>query len=154
MSLTKQGYQKLIALSQNVCQELGLEHIETSLKKQDGQQKIVLVLDKPGGIMIDDCVKVSKRLSELLDLEDIIPFEYHLEVSSAGIFRELKGQKDFERFMGHQVLISLKNPFQGKKRWIGFLKGFEDPMILVEQADEVFKFNQNQVKKIRLHPDL
>jgi len=96
-----------------------------------------LFLEKEGGITLDDCSAVSRELSDILDVEDFLPENYTLEVSSPGICRPLKKVADYQRFLGHLVKIRTFEAFAdaaGNKRktFLGKLAGIEDGVVNIE----------------------
>ena len=107
-------------------------------------------IDKEGGIDIEDCQGLSERLEEVLDREDFIPDAYILEVSSPGIDRVLKKQRDFEREHGKAVDVTLYAPFEGKKQWTGVLAGCDGETLTL---DDGMRIPMEQVSQIRLHID-
>ena len=153
MRLSKKKYQKLIELSQAVVAEFGLEFCEVLLKTEDQINKLVIVIDKPEGIIIDDLARVSKRLSFLLDEEDLITFEYTLEVSSPGIFRELKNEDDLIRFTGKRVKIILKSPQKGQKNITGILQSYQNNILNVMVQEDEVVVRWDQINKINLQPE-
>ena len=82
-----------------------------------------MFIDKPGGVGLDDCERLSTKLSALLDEQDPIRQSYYLEVSSPGLDRPLKHDSDFNRFQGKQVTVHTYAPVRGKRRLTGILKG-------------------------------
>lgn len=110
-------------------------------------------LDKPGGIDLDDCQAVSEKLSLVLDEKDPIAENYLLEVSSPGLDRVLKKEKDFIRYNGRDVDVSLFKPFHGSKQHTGALRGYTDTTIDVQVGDEILTFERSAVAQIRLHLD-
>ncbi|MBO5197057.1 MAG: ribosome maturation factor RimP, partial [Lachnospiraceae bacterium] len=93
-------------------------------------------IDKEGGITVDDCEKVSRRLSDLLDEVDFIPDSYILEVSSPGLGRQLKKDKDFARSIGEEIEIKLYKAVNKRKELTGILIGYDKDTITIEQEDE------------------
>ena len=89
-----------------------------------------LFIDKPGGIRVEDCTRVSRALNPEFDVEDPIPGRYRLEVSSPGIDRPVERPADFQRFRGFQVKVRML-PDTGRKRYVGELQGLEDDHVLV-----------------------
>lgn len=110
-------------------------------------------LDKPGGIDLDDCQMVSMKLSQELDEKDPISENYMLEVSSPGLDRALKKDKDFIRYNGRDVDIQLFKPIDGSKQYTGQLKGFSEEAIEVLIDDKVVSFARSTIAQIRLHLD-
>ncbi|SHK39790.1 ribosome maturation factor RimP [Thermocrinis minervae] len=96
-----------------------------------------IIVDKEGGITVGECEEISKRVSALLDVEDLIPFSYFLEVSSPGLTRELKKPEHFEFFTGRKVRIILREPVQGKRELVGVIKGVEEGIVKVEVEGQV-----------------
>jgi ribosome maturation factor RimP len=88
------------------CSEVGVELVECDLFQAGNRKILRIFIDRPTGVSIDDCAKVSRSLGALLDLEDLIPTAYNIEVSSPGLDRPLKTTRDFERNIGHLVRIT------------------------------------------------
>ncbi|MBQ7477481.1 MAG: ribosome maturation factor RimP [Selenomonadaceae bacterium] len=107
-------------------------------------------IDREGGIEIDDCQNLSERLEEELDKRDIIPESYILEVSSPGLDRVLKKDRDFQREMGKTVDVSLYAPMDGKKILVGILTAYGDGKITLDESQEV---SMDKVSQVRLHID-
>jgi ribosome maturation factor RimP len=110
-----------------------------------------------GGVTLDDCQKVSEYASGLLDVEDPLPGAYSLEVSSPGLDRPLKRPADYERFAGHEVNITLKLPFKGRKNYRGRLTAADEGWRLAlggEQAEQALDFRIEEVREARLVPVL
>ena len=110
-------------------------------------------LDKPGGVDLDDCQMVSEKLSAILDEKDPIAENYLLEVSSPGLDRVLKKDKEFIRYNGLDVDIQLFKPINGNKQYTGVLQGFTDTMIEFSINGESVTFERTAIAQIRLHLD-
>lgn len=112
-------------------------------------------LDKEGGIDLDDCQDISRRLEEILDEKDIVKGSYILEVSSPGLDRELKRPKDFAREQGKMVDVSLYAPLEtadgkkGDKLLVGELKGYDGENITIDEQ----VIPMEKISKVRLHID-
>ncbi len=109
-----------------------------------------LILDKEGGITLDDCTRISRIVSDLLDVHDPVPGSYNLEVSSPGINRPLVKERDYKRFSGEKVFVQTQEPIEGRKRFKGLLKGIEDSMIQMEVDGKPFIIPLDLIKKARL----
>lgn len=110
-------------------------------------------IDADAGISVEDCARVSRQISSLLDVEDPIPGEYILEVSSPGMDRRLFTKAQFEEFAGVPVRISLRGPYEGKKRYTGLLAGLDgDDVILRTDGEEEFLFPLEQVERANVIP--
>ena len=110
-------------------------------------------LDKPGGVDLDDCQMVSEKLSAVLDEKDPIAENYLLEVSSPGLDRVLKKDKDFIRYNDRDVDIQLFKPINGSKQYTGVLQGFSDTTIEFLINGESETFERTAIAQIRLHLD-
>ena len=109
-----------------------------------------LFLDKTGGITLDDCAYFSDRVGAMLDVGDKIPQSYVLEVSSPGLDRVIKKDKDFERFAGKPVKLCLKLPENGQRRFSGVLKGLNGGKVEVQVADDLKAFARETIDELRL----
>jgi ribosome maturation factor RimP len=119
----------------------------------DGAHTILRVyIDLPGGVTVDDCETVSRQVSALLDVEDPIPGEYTLEVSSPGLDRPLVKREDFERYAGEEVKIRMAQQVMGRRNFTGRLQGIEGNLVLVEVDNEIYELDLEQIEKARLVP--
>jgi ribosome maturation factor RimP len=89
-------------------------------------------MDRPGGVTLDDCARVSREIGVLIDVKDLIPERYVLEVSSPGLNRRLKKEKDFVWAMGKKVKVRMKSPMEGRRNFTGRLSGMKEGTIVVE----------------------
>lgn len=108
-------------------------------------------LDKPDGIELEDCQWVSEKLAEKLDEMDPIPDSYYLEVSSPGLDRELRKDRDFVRYQGEKVELHTYAPFNGAKDFVGILRGLREKIITLEIDGKPCEFPQDKVAKVRLY---
>lgn len=134
-------------------ENLGYDLVDLEFRKEGQRWVLRVFIDHLEGIGLDDCEKVSRVLSSELDENDPISHKYILEVSSPGLDRPLKREKDFERFKGHQVKIKTYTPFEGKKTIKGSLVGLEDSNIVVVSEGEEKKIPRSQVSIVRLIPE-
>ena len=111
------------------------ELVDIEYKKEGANWFLRLYIDKPGGITLDDCQKVSEQLGNLLDKEDLVKGNYFLEISSPGLDRPLKTDRDFARFEGKLVEIRLYEALDGNKVLEGELIGLEDNVIKLNVVD-------------------
>ena len=118
--------------------------------KEAGTWYLRLYIDKEGGVSINDCEAVSRRIDPILDEKDPIPSSYTFEVSSAGAERALKRPSDFERFMGSTVEVKLYKPRGGSKEFIGVLKDYNDGDVTVNVGGEDKIFEKAEVANVRL----
>src|ERR1700742_3631001 len=114
--------ERLIVLIEPVLGRLGYELVELEYAAGRSSAVVRLFIDRPEGISIEDCEKVSREVAALLDVEDPIPTAYTLEVSSPGFDRVLRTPAHFERFVGERIFVELQAPRAGRKRYTGILK--------------------------------
>lgn len=111
------------------------ELVDVEYVKEAGNWYLRIYIDKEGGITVDDCEVVSRALGDLLDKKDFIDEAYILEVSSPGLGRPLKKDKDFERSLGKEVEIKTYAPIQKQKEFVGILKAYDKESITLEFDD-------------------
>lgn len=134
-----------------IIEENGFELVDVEYVKEGGSWYLRAYIDKPGGITVDDCEKVSRRLSDLLDEKDYIDEAYILEVSSPGLGRPLKKDKDFERSIGEEVEIRTFRPIHHQKEFTGILKAYDKEKVIIEMEEqEQMEFERSQIALIRL----
>ncbi len=112
-----------------------------------------IYIDRPEGVTLDDCQKVSQQLSAVLDVEDPIPGAYTLEVSSPGLDRPLRKPADFRQRTGQRVRIELLLPLNGRRRFTGTLRGVETDELLIEVDATLVRLPFAQIGKARLVPE-
>ena len=130
----------------------GFELVRVSVMKAPGRGVTVQVLaERPGGgMLVDDCARLSRMLSERLDAIDPIHGAYMLEVSSPGIDRPLVRRGDFERFAGQEVRLETTEPVAGRRRFKGRLLGLSGEDVLVDVEGERMAFALNSIVKAKL----
>ncbi|MDT8447665.1 MAG: ribosome maturation factor RimP [bacterium] len=156
MSLTELQYEQLETLILPLLEAKGFDLVDMELGSQGKTQIFSLLVDKPGGILIDDCAEISRMISPLLDVEDPFPFEYQLEVGSPGLFRVLKKDKDLLRHQQERVKVKLITPIEGNNQLIGRLEGFDDRQVSItlESDQRTLNLERENIKKLSLEPKL
>jgi ribosome maturation factor RimP len=102
------------------------------------------------GITHDDCIRASRQLSAVLDTADPIEETYSLEVSSPGVRRPLRKKKDFERFSGRRVRVTMRQPIEGQKNFVGEISAVEELRVMVRVDDRVVPLPLEEIAKARL----
>ena len=143
--------EKVSLLAERLAEELAVELVDVELVKEGSQWFLRIYIDKEGGMDLDTCEIFSRRLGEILDEDDPISQAYRLEVSSPGIERVLKKEKDFVRFSGQKVKINLFEAIDGKKQLIGLLMGIQDGKVKVEADEKVYELALAQISKANLY---
>lgn len=154
MSKRETYEQKTGELLLPIIDEFRFELVDVEYVKEGCNWYLRAYIDKPGGITVDDCEAVSRRLSDLLDEEDFIDDAYILEVSSPGLGRPLKKDKDFARSIGEEVDIRTFRPVDHEKEFTGVLKDFDKNRLVIELEDhEIMEFARDNIALVRLSFD-
>lgn len=136
---------------QPIMEENGFELVDVEYVKEAGNWYLRAYIDKEGGITVDDCEVVSRKLGDWLDKKDFIEDSYILEVSSPGLGRPLKKEKDFERNIGKDVEIRLYKPLNKQKEFTGSLKAYDKKTVTITQEDGTdLILNRPEIALIRL----
>lgn len=134
-----------------IIEEHNFELVDVEYVKEGGIWYLRAYIDKEGGFTVDDCELVSRRLSDLLDVEDFIPDSYILEVSSPGLGRQLKKEKDFARSLGEEVDVKLYKAINKQKEFTGFLVDYDEEKLVLEFEDEsTMEFSRADIAMVRL----
>ena len=135
------------------------ELVDVEYVKEGANWYLRAYIDKEGGITVDDCEIISRELSDLLDEEDFIPDAYILEVSSPGLGRQLKKEKDFKRSLGEEVEVKLYKGMEilnekGKKvkvkEFFGYLQEYDEESVTLDLGEEKLKIERKDIAIIRL----
>ena len=141
-------------LTQEVVSELGYELVDIELTGNRRQQLIRVYIEKPGGILLADCVAVSRELGKRLDEKDVIEKSYRLEISSPGIERPLRKIQDYERYVGYRVRIRLKGGLKGKRKIVGKLDEVAENIVrIISNNGEKISFSLADIAKANLDVD-
>jgi ribosome maturation factor RimP len=144
--------ERLISLLEPEINHLGFEMIE--LEMINGKPSTLRVyIDQENGINVEDCASVSRHIGLILEVEDPIPGEFTLEVSSPGAERPLRKPEHFAQYIGYQAKLKLSQLHEGRKRLKGILLGVEDNKILIKVDDKEFAIPHDLVVKANLAPD-
>lgn len=136
-----------------IVEENDFELVDVEYVKEGANWYLRVYADKTGGITIDDCVLISRALEAKLDEHDFIEDAYILEVSSPGLGRQLKKDKDFKRSLGEKVECKLYKALNKQKEFEGILKDFSDDMVMIETEDTLLELNRKDIAMIRLAID-
>jgi ribosome maturation factor RimP len=123
------------SLAQPILTDRGLELVDVEFRRESRGWILRLYLDRPGGVTMNDCQRVSEELGDHLDVEGLIDHPYHLEVSSAGLDRPLTRDGDFVRFAGKTARISTREPVEGQRNFRGRLAGLAGDAVLLDLPD-------------------
>ncbi len=144
--------ERLTELFEPVAAALGCELWGVEYMAQGRRALLRVYIDKEGGISVDDCERVSRQVSSVLDVEDPIQAEYTLEVSSPGMSRPLFKLEQFAVSVGEIVAVRLRLPFEGRRKFTGLLKGIEGDEIVLEVDNEEYVLPYELIDKANIVP--
>lgn len=138
------------ALAEPYMEEHGFELVDVEYVKEGGNRYLRIVADKPGGIDIEDCSRISEYMSAKLDETDPIPDAYFLEVTSPGAERPLKKPDDFVRAVGRHVFVTTYEPVDGLKEFEGELASYDGERLVVRIGKRAYEIPAGKVASARL----
>ncbi|MBI5202289.1 MAG: ribosome maturation factor RimP [Elusimicrobia bacterium] len=145
---------KIETAVQAVLDQEAMELVDVQFIHESGRRILRFYVDKTGGIKLDDCEYLSHRIGGILDTENLVDGRYVLEVSSPGMDRVLRKEKDFLRFVGHRAKVRLKVAENGQRNFRGFIKPMEGTLVVLESGDSMLKFGLDRIDEARLDPDI
>ena len=146
----KDMMKRVEALCLEVTDSLKFELVDVEYLKEHGDYFLRVYIHKDGGVNLDDCQAASELLSAKLDEFDIIDKAYYLEVSSPGLDRPIKTDKDFKRNIGKEVEVNLYQNLRDSKRHEGILKSFDDKNVILEMANGTLEIPRDTISLMRL----
>lgn len=149
----KQAPEHLVLLIEPIVEGLGYECVGIDYNPHPKHGLLRIYIDSANGILVDDCSKVSHQISGVLDVEDPIPGNYHLEVSSPGADRPFFKISQFEKFIGSTVSVNLFSAINGRRKITGLIEKVEDDIITLSEAGQVFAIPFSAMSKARLVPE-
>ena len=154
MSRREQYEQQTEELLEPIVTGHGFELVDVEYVKEAGTWYLRAYIDKPGGITVDDCEVVSRQFSDILDEKDYIEDTYIFEVSSPGLGRPLKKEKDFKRSLGEEVEIRTYRAIEHQKEFVGVLQEYDNDTVTIAYEDDTTQtFNRSEIALIRLALD-
>jgi ribosome maturation factor RimP len=142
--------EQVIALAEPVCESQGLELVHVEYQRESVGRILRLYIDRTGGATIDDCVELSRQMSDLLDVHLDTVGPYSLEVTSPGVDRPLAKKADFERFKGNRARIKTARPYEGRKNFQGILLGMSGDTVQLSTGEEKVAIYFDDIVKARL----
>lgn len=125
---------RIEAIAERVGRSEGIEIVDIELKGAGNRRFLRIYIDKPEGVTHADCESISGQVGAILDVEDVVPGQYTLEVSSPGVQRKLAKPRDFERVQGKKIKLVLREPVENERIWDGVLARFAEGTITLELA--------------------
>ena len=128
----------------------GMELVDIEYRRESKGWILRLILDKEGGVTLDDCTRVSQEVGRNLDVEDFIQTPYTLEVSSPGLTRPLKTEKDFMKYCNRLIKLKTVDPVENRRQFKGELLGVSQGQIEIKVEKDVFQISLSNVAKANL----
>lgn len=150
MSRREEFEQKAEKLLTPIVEGFGFELVDVEYVKEAGNWYLRGYIDKPGGITVNDCEQVSRIFSDKLDADDFIEDSYIMEISSPGLDRPLKKEKDFIRSMGKLVEIRTYRPIEKQKEFCGVLTAYDSDSVTIDEEGQIRVFDKKEIALIRL----
>ncbi len=140
-------------LLKDVIEADGVELVHVEYRPEGSRDLLRIYIDKPGGIGLQDCERVSKQASALLDEEDVILLRYVLEVSSPGIERPLFKEADYRRFVGKEIRLITTETIEDRRKFTGLIRTFSEGILKLELDGEMYQIPFSKIRKANLvHP--
>jgi ribosome maturation factor RimP len=141
---------QISAIIEPVIKAMGYEFVGCELSASGHYSKLRIYIDKPDGVILDDCSKVSRQIGAVLDVEDPISSHYTLEVSSPGLNRPLFTKGHFKRFIGQKASVRLQALIEGQRNFIGVIVGVKGDQLILTVDDEEIKLPMELIAKANL----
>ncbi|MDD3804643.1 MAG: ribosome maturation factor RimP [bacterium] len=146
--------ERLEAIIEPILARENYELVDIEFVRAGRHSYLRLFVDKDGGVTLDDCEHISCTVGAYLDESDLMTEAYHLEVSSPGLDRVIKKEKDFRRFAGRKASITTFYPIEDRRKFNGMLKGLKEGKVLIEVEDVVYVIPLEDISKTRLVADI
>jgi ribosome maturation factor RimP len=137
-------------LIEPILEDMDFELVDVEYLSKQGRWVLVITIDKETGVTIDDCARVSREIGDVIDVKDIIEKEYTLEVSSPGLNRPLKKEKDVIRAMGKKIKVKMAHPVEGRRNFTGYLRNYRDRVLCLEIEGKKVTLPWRDVEKANL----
>jgi ribosome maturation factor RimP len=140
-------------LADPILSSVGMELVEVQYRREARGWVLRLTIDKEGGVTLDDCTHVSREMGRTLDVDDLISTPYTLEVSSPGLNRPLKTERDYLKYRGHLIRVKTFSPVEDRREFKGKLLGIANHLIEVQIDEKVYQIPLANVAKANLEMD-
>lgn len=125
-------------LIEPILEEMDIELVDVAYLHEQGRWILRIYVDMEGGISVEDCARVSREIEDLIDVKDVFRQTYVLEVSSPGLNRPLKRERDFVRAIGEKIKVKMRDPLNGRRNFTGYLYAVKDGRVSLDiQSDRV-----------------
>jgi ribosome maturation factor RimP len=152
-TMPKEIVDRVSAIADPILSNEGMELVELEYRRESKGWVLRLYIDKEGGVTLDDCTRISQEVGRSLDVEDFISTPYTLEVSSPGLARPLKKEKDFMKYRNHMIKVKTIDPIENRRQFKGKLLGITENRIEIAMDGGVFQILLSNVAKANLEID-
>jgi ribosome maturation factor RimP len=152
-TMPKEIVDRVSAIADPILSNEGMELVEIEYRRESKGWVLRLYIDKEGGVTLDDCTRISQEVGRSLDVEDFISTPYTLEVSSPGLARPLKKEKDFMKYRNHMIKVKTIDPIENRRQFKGKLLGIIENRIEIAMDGGVFQILLSNVAKANLEID-
>jgi ribosome maturation factor RimP len=152
-TMPKEIVDRVSAIADPILSNEGMELVEIEYRRESKGWVLRLYIDKEGGVTLDDCTRISQEVGRSLDVEDFISTPYTLEVSSPGLARPLKKEKDFMKYRNHMIKVKTIDPIENRRQFKGKLLGITENRIEIAMDGGVFQILLSNVAKANLEID-
>jgi ribosome maturation factor RimP len=148
--MTEEIIDRVTKMIAPILSEEGMECVDLQYRREQQGWVLRLYIDKEGGVTLDDCTRINQKVGRILDVEDPIEVPYHLEVSSPGLTRPLKTEKDFLRYQNRLIQVKTFEPIQNRRHFKGRLLRVSSEEIELHVDGEIFHIPFQAISKARL----
>jgi ribosome maturation factor RimP len=141
---------KVVDLIAPVLEDMDFELVDTEYLRERGRWVLRIFIDKEGGVTLGDCVAVNREIGDLIDVKDIIPHQYVLEVSSPGVNRPLKKEKDFATAIGRKIKVKTNVPVGERKNFSGYLEDLRGDTLSLLIDGELLSIPLKDIRKANI----
>ena len=141
---------RVVDLISPVLEDMDFELVDTEYLRERGRWVLRLFIDKEGGVTLDDCTAVNREIGDLIDVKEIIPHQYVLEVSSPGVNRPLKKKKDFIAAVGRKIKVIINAPAGERKNFVGYLEDLRDDALFLLIDGETISISLKDIRKANI----
>jgi len=148
--MTEEIADRIVTIVEPILLNDGLELVGVEYRREPHGLVLRFYIDKEGGVTVDDCTRVSREVGRMLDIEDLVQASYQLEVSSPGLTRPLKTEKDFKKYQNHLIRLKTIEPIEKRRQFKGRLLRMQEEGIEIETDGEVFRIPLASIAKANL----
>jgi ribosome maturation factor RimP len=142
--------ERVYELIEPILRTLDIELVDVEYLTERGRWVLRVYIDKKGGVTLDDCARVSGEIEYPIDVQEIIEHKYALEVSSPGLNRPLRKEKDYQRALEKKVKIKMSFPLEGRRSFSGYLRNLDDEYLHIEVEGRLFRLPRQDIIKANL----